>query len=186
MSNGTFPLDVIPVASPCDVSWEAMPGDERTRHCPECQQRVYNLSALSRRQAEDLLRRTEGRLCVRLYRRADGTVLTADCPVGLRAVRRKLAGVVGAAATMALVLIGWASSIGSTARSQAAATPQSHLPQPVRAFLDWLYPVRTATMGKPCAPPPTAPPAGTGNPGGVNEPKLRSSSAPLDTTPARP
>jgi hypothetical protein len=169
MSDGTYSLDLIQVASPCDVSWEAMPGDERTRHCPQCQQRVYNLSALSRRQAEDLLRRTEGHLCVRLYRRADGTVLTADCPVGLRAIRKRLAGVVDAAATAALVLVGWASGIGSTARGPTAAAPPSHLPQPVQAVLDWLYPVRTVTMGKPCLPPPPAPPAGKDNSAGVNE-----------------
>jgi hypothetical protein len=30
-------------------------------------------------------------LCVRLYRRADGTVLTRDCPVGLRQRLRRLA-----------------------------------------------------------------------------------------------
>jgi hypothetical protein len=29
-----------------------------------------------------LIVETEGRLCARIYRRADGTVLTSDCPVG--------------------------------------------------------------------------------------------------------
>ena len=28
-----------------------------------------------------ILRETEGRLCVQLWRRADGTLITADCPV---------------------------------------------------------------------------------------------------------
>src|SRR5213078_2882686 len=32
----------------------------------------------------------EGRLCVRYYRRADGSILTKDCPIGLRALKRKL------------------------------------------------------------------------------------------------
>lgn len=45
---------------------------------------------------------TEGRICGRLYRRADGTLLTRDCPVGLRALRRRVARVAGA--TLAAVL----------------------------------------------------------------------------------
>jgi hypothetical protein len=34
---------------------------------------------------------------MRLYRRADGTVITRDCPVGLRAVRRRVSRAAGAA-----------------------------------------------------------------------------------------
>ena len=41
-------------------------------------------------EVEDLIRRTEGRLCVRFYRRKDGTILTRNCPVGLQAVKEKV------------------------------------------------------------------------------------------------
>ena len=95
-------LEGLKVASPCTVSWEGMKGDARVRHCGGCRMNVYNLSAMSRREAENLVRTTEGRLCVRFYRRADGTVLTADCPVGLAAVRRRLALFGGALAAMFL------------------------------------------------------------------------------------
>jgi hypothetical protein len=40
---------------------------------------VYNLSEMSQESAEALIAETEGRLCVRFYQRADGTVLTRDC-----------------------------------------------------------------------------------------------------------
>jgi hypothetical protein len=50
-----------------------------------------------RLQAEALLRETEGRLCARLYRRADGTILTENCPAGLRAIGRRISRVAGAA-----------------------------------------------------------------------------------------
>ena len=50
---------------------------------------VYNLSAMSKTEAEKLFLNSEGRLCVRFYRRADGTVLTKDCPVGWQAVKRR-------------------------------------------------------------------------------------------------
>ncbi len=79
------------IASPCPASWHAMRGDDRVRFCDSCSKSVYNLSDLTAAEASDLIRESEGRLCVRLYRRADGTVLTADCPVGLRhALRRRL------------------------------------------------------------------------------------------------
>jgi len=50
---------------------------------------VYNFAEMTRDEVRDLLARTEGRVCARLYRRADGTVLTRDCPTGLRALRRR-------------------------------------------------------------------------------------------------
>lgn len=70
------------IASPCSADWSAMEGDDRVRFCQQCQKHVYDLSALSTADAERLLRETEGELCARLARRADGTVLTGDCPIG--------------------------------------------------------------------------------------------------------
>ncbi len=62
-----------------------MAGDDRVRFCAECKKHVYNLSAMNRREAEVLLVKSEGGICTRFYRRPDGTMLTEDCPVGLRA-----------------------------------------------------------------------------------------------------
>ncbi len=78
------------VASPCHASWDTMKGDERARFCGLCRKNVYNLSEMTRQEAENLLREKEGRLCVRYYQRADGTVLTKDCPIGAAIVRRAL------------------------------------------------------------------------------------------------
>jgi len=74
----------ITIASPCPASWDRMKGDEQVRHCDQCERHVYNLSEMSAAQAVALIQEKEGRLCVRLYRRADGSVMTADCPAGLR------------------------------------------------------------------------------------------------------
>jgi hypothetical protein len=85
-------LDRIRVASPCNASWDQMTGDDRVRFCGSCQKNVFNLSAMPREEAENLLReRSNGELCVRYFQRADGTILTEDCPVGVRKKRRKLA-----------------------------------------------------------------------------------------------
>ena len=72
------------IASPCRESWDDMRGDESVRHCERCSLNVYNLSAMREDQVAELIQRTEGRICARFYQRLDGTVMTADCPVGRR------------------------------------------------------------------------------------------------------
>lgn len=67
-----------------------MNGADRTRFCASCQLNVYNLSAMTKKEAENLIVKTEGRLCVRFYRRADGTVLTQNCPTGLKALKKRI------------------------------------------------------------------------------------------------
>jgi hypothetical protein len=93
-------LENLKIASPCSVSWASMTGDERVRACAQCRLNVYNISEMTRAEAEALIAEKEGKLCVRIYRRADGTILTRDCPVGLRAARLKLARMFAAAAAL--------------------------------------------------------------------------------------
>lgn len=82
-------LDNISIASPCSTSWDEMTGDNAVRFCGECRMNVYNLSGMSRQEVEELVKSHEGRLCVRFYRREDGTILTQDCPVGLKILHRR-------------------------------------------------------------------------------------------------
>lgn len=97
-------LDNVRVASPCNASWDEMLGDDRVRFCTSCEKNVFNLSAMPREEAERLLaERLNGELCVRFYQRADGTVMTQDCPVGVTKKRRKLA-VLAAAGAGAMAL----------------------------------------------------------------------------------
>ncbi|MEP6902688.1 MAG: hypothetical protein ABJA66_13130 [Actinomycetota bacterium] len=90
MKEFTNSLDNIKVASPCPANWNEMYGNERQRFCSECKLNVYNLSDMSRREAENFLINAEGRVCLKFYRRADGTVITKDCPVGWQAVKRRV------------------------------------------------------------------------------------------------
>jgi len=108
MPERTGLLERMRVASPCPASWAAMEGDERVRFCRECSLHVYNISEMTRGEAEALLARAGGRLCARFYRRADGTVITKDCPRGLRALRRRAARRAGAALAALLALAGGA------------------------------------------------------------------------------
>ena len=83
-------LESVQVASPCSAEWNDMVGDDRVRFCNSCEKNVYNLSAMLAEDAERLLvERTGNDLCVRFYQRADGTMMTADCPVGVTRKRRK-------------------------------------------------------------------------------------------------
>ena len=80
--NARRKLEKVYVAAPCRVSWHSMEGDEKVRFCATCRQHVYNLSAMEVEEAADVISRNTGSLCVRFYRRLDGTVMTSDCPVG--------------------------------------------------------------------------------------------------------
>ena len=101
-------LDQLKIASPCDANWDGMAGDDRVRHCRQCGLNVYNIAQLTRSEAESLIREHSAsgqRLCARLYRRADGTVITRDCPVGLAALKaRARRGWQRAAASIALLM----------------------------------------------------------------------------------
>jgi hypothetical protein len=87
-------LPVLPnlrVASPCKADWNAMitVDGERVRHCGDCQKNVYNLSNMTRDEAEAVIVAHEGKLCVRYYQRKDGTILLKDCTVGVATGRKR-------------------------------------------------------------------------------------------------
>ncbi len=106
-------LEGVRIASPCTANWNAMLGDNRVRHCTSCDKDVFNVAGMTRSEATQLLRaRSDAGVCIRMFRRADGTVLTADCPVGVekKRVRRLVmigAGAVASAASVAGGLWAW-------------------------------------------------------------------------------
>ena len=77
---------------------------KRVRFCGLCAKNVYNLSEMTRAEATSFVESVEGgTACVRFYKREDGTMLTSDCPVGVRRrVRRRIVGV----AAMAVSALG--------------------------------------------------------------------------------
>lgn len=117
MSRFSNPLSHVRVASPCPADWDSMIGDERVRFCGQCELNVYNLSAMTKTQAENLIAGTERRLCVRFYRREDGSIITQDCPVGLRAFRRRMSKIRRAA--VAAILGFFAGAGGTVALNRA-------------------------------------------------------------------
>lgn len=77
-------IDRLTIATPCDMSWEEMAGDDRKRFCGECRKHVYDIASMTSDEVADLLGDGMNLPCVRLYRRQNGRVMTADCPVGVR------------------------------------------------------------------------------------------------------
>src|SRR4051794_12759659 len=165
----TLSLETIEIANPCPASWDRMHGDDRVRFCEACQLNVYNLSAMSRDAATKLLAdhgATRGRLCIRLYKRADGTVITTDCGGGLRAATVRAVKFAGAAAAAALCAALAPVFLASAWRSSTVSTSSPSSPTPariastwsanasvdvVRMIKSWLTPLFPA---RPVAPPP--------------------------------
>ena len=118
-------LERIEIRSPCTVPWASMRGDERTRFCTQCRQSVHDISQMSRREADRLLASKSGRLCLRIQRRADGTVVTQDCGPLRRAVRRKALLVrTAAAAFLALLFPGALAGCGAQTTSSPVVPPE--------------------------------------------------------------
>ena len=112
----------IDVASPCNESWDDMVGDNKVRFCSGCEQNVYRLTDMTRTQAEDLVRRAQGgeEVCIRFARRADGTVLTSDCP---DTKRRQRTNTWAKVKTVAAAVAGVVSASLSTGCYEADAQP---------------------------------------------------------------
>ena len=68
------------IQSPCKMDWDLMTGDDQVRFCDHCQKNVYNITQMSQQETVDLVNENEGRICVRMFRRADGTIVTSQCP----------------------------------------------------------------------------------------------------------
>lgn len=96
-------LEKVRIARPCPASWHDMRGDDRTRFCDLCSLLVHNVAEMTRDEAVDLIQNAEGKkICLRLLRRADGTVITRDCPVGVRTSHRRAIVSGGVAVSLAL------------------------------------------------------------------------------------
>lgn len=80
-------LNNVLIAKPCDIEWNRLPGNGAVRNCTHCERSVYNLSAMTKSEAEAFITEFGTSQCVSFYRKSDGTILTDDCPAGLRQIR---------------------------------------------------------------------------------------------------
>ena len=86
------------ISSPCPKSWDELVGDDKIRYCGQCRLNVYNLAEMPKEEVEALVRKTEGRLCGRLYMRGDKKAahdmyqraLAGEGPIDKAAVQKRL------------------------------------------------------------------------------------------------
>ena len=138
------------IASPCEADWEAMSGDEAKRFCGSCKQNVYQLSNMSTEEVEELLLTRKGlRTCGRFYQRADGSVMTSDCSVGVSQKRkRRVLKVVGAAA-FSLSAVGVGAALAPDASTKPTPAIIETAPDPmVMGAIGEVEPEPEIRMGK--------------------------------------
>jgi hypothetical protein len=71
-------LNSVEIKSPCTANWNEMKGTDQIRYCFECNKYVYNLSEMTRRDAEAILLSRDDQMCARLIRDLEGQTLTVD------------------------------------------------------------------------------------------------------------
>jgi hypothetical protein len=95
-------LKNLTVPSPCPADWNSMTGNAQVRFCEHCSFEVHNLSLLTRSQAERLVARSNGRLCVQYIRDPDGGLVTLPVGQKLHRISRRVSQIAAGAFTAAL------------------------------------------------------------------------------------
>lgn len=108
-------LDSLNVKSPCQESWDEMIGNEQVRFCSHCAKDVHDLSSMTRTQAEKLVKRANGNLCVRYVKTPQGKLITA--PPKFTQIKRRMRVAAGVfAASLALSTIAYSQQSESAER----------------------------------------------------------------------
>jgi hypothetical protein len=71
-------LEQIEIEQNCPASWNRMEGNDVARFCDHCEKHVYDLSAMTRTDAERLVCEKAGNLCAQFRRDPTGEVMTLD------------------------------------------------------------------------------------------------------------
>lgn len=69
-------LNLVEIKTPCAESWDEMRGNDTVRFCSHCVKDVHDISQMTRADAEQLIAKSGGNLCVRYTRRPDGKIKT--------------------------------------------------------------------------------------------------------------
>lgn len=152
----------IEIPEPCHADWDAMRPEAKGRFCFDCQKRVHDLSAMTKDEAKDFLRRSAcADICVSYEHHEDGTLVFREpeprpAPVvplsRLRRPRAVAAAVAGA---------GMAIALAACAPHGDAPVQQRHAAEePVFSSPSVVIPHGTqeTTQTVEVAPPPVAPP----------------------------
>ncbi len=154
-------LDALSLSFVCPRAWDELEGDARERDCAHCDRVVHDLSARTRAEAQDLLARSQGRICATFVRAADGTVRTTDTDAGSAGTWRQRARHLGrrlarAPRPLAVVFAALAAACGSKRSVEppdgAPGGPATG-PEDIRLMGEVLAEPEVRLMGKVCVDP---------------------------------
>lgn len=83
-------LDRVSVEKPCTMDWNKMFGNDEVRFCEHCVKSVHNLSAMTRKDAERLVEKSNGNLCIRYYTDKNKKIAFGDAPVQITRLGRRV------------------------------------------------------------------------------------------------
>ena len=137
-------LHQVRIPEPCTMSWAAMQGNNRIRHCDACGKNVHDFTRMTTSEAADMLRSHAGDICGAAYERPDGTLVIGDCPPAPAmapapfqfSIRSLMAVIAGVAATLGVARL--------FAVSEEPPTAQPPQPRPA---------LNTLILGKMAMPP---------------------------------
>lgn len=140
-----------PLETPCDASWDAMRAIGSARHCPVCEQPVFDLATLTEQQIRGLVTVSGGRFCARQ------TVVAGEL-----VTRPGAAPVVPTPRVRALFPVRAAVAAGALGMAACATTADEVVPAPnalVAPTVVACAPAGAPSPAKPAESPPPSPPA---------------------------
>ena len=131
-------LNNVTIPSPCTADWNSMIGNDQVRFCGHCNLDVHNLSQMTRPQAERLVARSKGRLCVQYHHDAAGRPQTLPVGQKLHRIGRRVSRIAAGAFTATLSVtsaIAQQSANYQRDSSNPAVATQPNIRSPLNASL---------------------------------------------------
>lgn len=117
--NAENGLDGICIAMPCSMDWDSMTGTDEVRLCSGCDKNVFNISAMSKNRAAEILSAPQ-LPCLRIARNGDGRMLYDNCPRWLKPLRNSWQKTLGIAVSLLAFF-----SIGSQTKAEEQNQPKT-------------------------------------------------------------
>ncbi|MGH9929818.1 MAG: ankyrin repeat domain-containing protein [Pyrinomonadaceae bacterium] len=121
-------LNNVTINSPCSADWDSMIGNDQVRFCEHCNLDVHNLSRMTRTQAERLVARSNGRLCVRYHHDPAGRPLTLTVGQKLHRISRRVSRIAAGAFTATLSVTGAVAQSSTSFQSDSSNNPSATQP----------------------------------------------------------
>jgi hypothetical protein len=122
-------LNNITIPAPCTADWDSMIGNDQVRFCEHCSLDVHNLSLLTRNQAQQLVTRSKGRLCIRYHHDSTGRQITLPVAQKLHRIGRRVSRIAAGAFTATLSVTSAVAQNSANSQSGNWIPPNATQPQ---------------------------------------------------------